>query len=260
MQLATQKRRRSVRGAAAGQVPWCLFLDVDGTLLETGAEHPQAVVVDDAPDAAAGAACAARPAARWRSSAAARSPISTACSARCRSAGRRACMAAKRRDARGVLHVAPVALEQLAEYAPGLQRAGRAAIPASCSRTRGAGLALHFLKAPATRDAGARRSRDAGSAAGAEFHGARRSRGDRGETRRAHQGQRRDCLHATKSRSAGALPIFIGDDQTDYGGFAAVRRCERHLRSRSGPREIRVVVAGPQAAVHRWLEQLAGRP
>jgi trehalose 6-phosphate phosphatase len=55
---------------------------------------------------------------------------------------------------------------------------------------------------------------------------------------------------------AGRMPIFIGDDQTDYGGFAAVRR-DGGLAIAVGPRvssEWRL--PGP-TAVRRWLEQLA---
>jgi trehalose-6-phosphatase len=54
---------------------------------------------------------------------------------------------------------------------------------------------------------------------------------------------------------AGRLPVFIGDDQTDYGGFEAVRRFEG-LAIAVGPRvKSEWWLPGP-AAVHRWLEQL----
>jgi trehalose 6-phosphate phosphatase len=57
---------------------------------------------------------------------------------------------------------------------------------------------------------------------------------------------------------AGRLPIFIGDDQTDYGGFAAVRRFDG-LAIAVGPRvKSEWWLPGPKA-VHRWLEQLADR-
>jgi trehalose 6-phosphate phosphatase len=54
----------------------------------------------------------------------------------------------------------------------------------------------------------------------------------------------------------GRLPIFIGDDTTDYGGFAAVRRF-----GGSPSRSVRVKsewwLPGP-ADVRQWLGELAG--
>jgi trehalose 6-phosphate phosphatase len=57
----------------------------------------------------------------------------------------------------------------------------------------------------------------------------------------------------------GRVPIFIGDDQTDYGGFAAVRRFDG-LAIAVGPRvKSEWWLPGPRA-VHHWLDQLAERP
>jgi trehalose 6-phosphate phosphatase len=54
----------------------------------------------------------------------------------------------------------------------------------------------------------------------------------------------------------GRLPIFIGDDQTDYGGFDAVRRFEG-IAVAVGPRvKAEWWLPGP-VAVRQWLEQLA---
>ena len=55
---------------------------------------------------------------------------------------------------------------------------------------------------------------------------------------------------------AGRTPIFIGDDQTDYGGFDAARR-EGGLAIAVGPRVTSEWWLPGPAAVHRWLEQLA---
>ena len=53
----------------------------------------------------------------------------------------------------------------------------------------------------------------------------------------------------------GRMPIFIGDDQTDYGGFAAVRRYDG-LAIAVGPRvKSEWWLPGP-VAVRQWLEQL----
>jgi trehalose 6-phosphate phosphatase len=54
----------------------------------------------------------------------------------------------------------------------------------------------------------------------------------------------------------GRVPIFIGDDQTDYDGFAAVRRFGG-LAIAVGPRvKSDWWLPGPRE-VHHWLEQLA---
>jgi trehalose 6-phosphate phosphatase len=56
----------------------------------------------------------------------------------------------------------------------------------------------------------------------------------------------------------GRMPIFIGDDQTDYGGFAAVRRFDG-MPIAVGPRvKAEWWLPGP-ASVRSWLEQLAER-
>ena len=55
---------------------------------------------------------------------------------------------------------------------------------------------------------------------------------------------------------AGRTPIFIGDDQTDYGGFAAVRRFNG-LAIAVGPRvKSEWWLPGP-GAVRQWLGELA---
>jgi len=55
----------------------------------------------------------------------------------------------------------------------------------------------------------------------------------------------------------GRLPIYIGDDQTDYGGFAAVRRFAG-LAIAVGPRVTAEWTLPGPAAVRQWLEELAG--
>ncbi|MEO8063209.1 MAG: trehalose-phosphatase [Pseudomonadota bacterium] len=54
----------------------------------------------------------------------------------------------------------------------------------------------------------------------------------------------------------GRTPIFIGDDLTDCGGFEAVRR-EGGLAIAVGPRVTSEWWLPGPTAVHRWLEQLA---
>jgi trehalose 6-phosphate phosphatase len=57
---------------------------------------------------------------------------------------------------------------------------------------------------------------------------------------------------------AGRTPIFIGDDQTDYGGFAAVRRFDGMAIAVGSRVKAEWWLPGP-AAVRSWLEQLADR-
>ena len=52
------------------------------------------------------------------------------------------------------------------------------------------------------------------------------------------------------------MPIFIGDDQTDYGGFAAVRRYDG-LAIAVGPRVTSEWWLPGPVAVRQWLTQLA---
>jgi trehalose 6-phosphate phosphatase len=54
----------------------------------------------------------------------------------------------------------------------------------------------------------------------------------------------------------GRVPIFIGDDQTDYGGFAAVRRFGG-LAIAVGPRVKSEWWLPDPRAVREWLERLA---
>ena len=212
---------------------WCLFLDVDGTLLEL-ADHA------GGGGRRAGAAGAA--------GAAARAPRGGAVAlvsgrtiddldrlfgtlglpgrgtARLR-APRRARRAARR--ARG--HRAA------RRCARGPATPGRRAIPGLLLEDKGAGLALHFLKAPQLEHE--LRAEVALLAAPLvprftvldghaviEVKPAAHTK-DSAVTR----------LHAGRAIQRAALPIFIGDDLTDYGGFAAVRRYDG-LAIAVGPR------------------------
>ncbi len=55
---------------------------------------------------------------------------------------------------------------------------------------------------------------------------------------------------------AGRVPIFIGDDQTDYDGFEAVRRFDGLAIAVGSRVQSEWWLPGP-AAVRAWLEQLA---
>jgi trehalose 6-phosphate phosphatase len=249
MQLAAHDVA-AVRAVPRPQAGWCLFLDVDGTLLEL-ADHPQAVAVDPALmgllerlRACAGGALAlvsgrtiadldrlfARP--------------------DLPAAGLHGC---ERRDAQGALHVAPVAVGQLAEVRAGLERLVRRHAGLMLE-DKGAGLALHFLKAPQLEPelraevallAAPLVPRFAvlGGHAVIEVKPA------------AHTKDSAVMAFMQEPPFAGRTPIFIGDDQTDYDGFEAVRRFDG-LAIAVGPRvKSEWWLPGP-AAVRCWLEQL----
>jgi trehalose 6-phosphate phosphatase len=252
MQLAAHDAA-AVHAVPLPRSPWCLFLDVDGTLLELAAS-PGAVVVEPGllPLLARlrGAAAGALALVSGRTIAdldrlfgELALPL----------AGLHGC---ERRDARGGLHIAEVAHEQLAEVRAGLN-AMVARHPGLMLEDKGAGLALHFQ--------GARELEHQLRAAVAllaaplipeftvldghaviEIKPAVHSK-DSAVTAFMHE-----------PPFAGRTPIFIGDDQTDYGGFAAVRRFQG-LAIAVGPRvKSDWWLPGPGAVWH-WLEQLAGQ-
>lgn len=231
--------------------PWCLFLDVDGTLLEL-ADSPTGVAVDPALlpllerlRAAAGGALAL---------VSGRTIDNLDQLLGCRNvpvAGLHGC---ERRDATGRLHIAEIAREQLAEVREGLQRLV-ARHPGLLLEDKGAGLALHFLKArELEHELRAEvallaaplvpRFTVLGGHAVLEVKPA------------AHTKDSAVMAFMAEPPFAGKLPIFIGDDQTDYDGFAAVRRFDG-LAIAVGPRvKSEWWLPGPRE-VHHWLGQLA---
>ena len=233
---------------------WCLFLDVDGTLLEL-ADHPQAVAVEphlmpliERPHAVANGAVAlvsGRTISDLDSLF--RYPTLPV-------AGLHGC---ERRDARGQLHVAAVAREQLADVRAGLERLVKRH-DGLMLEDKGAGLALHFLRAPQLEHE--LRAEVAllaaplvprftllGGHAVLEVKPA------------AHTKDSAVTAYLQEEPFRGRLPVFIGDDQTDYDGFAAVRR-ENGMAIAVGPRVTSEYWLPGPAAVHQWLEQLAERP
>ncbi|HET9864900.1 MAG TPA: trehalose-phosphatase [Steroidobacteraceae bacterium] len=233
--------------------PWCLFLDVDGTLLEL-ADTPQAVVVEptlltllrrlrDASGGALALVSGRTIADLDRLFGALALPA----------AGLHGC---ERRDARGELHVADVVTEQLAGVRAGL-REMVARHPGLMLEDKGAGLALHFQGA---RDLEHQLRAEVALLAAPlvpeftmlEGHAVI-------EVKPAvHTKDSAVSAFMGEPPFAGRTPIFIGDDQTDYGGFAAVRRFDG-LAIAVGPRvKSEWWLPGPKA-VHRWLEQLAER-
>src|SRR6185295_7308720 len=142
MQLA-EHEAVAVQAVPPPHNDWCLFLDVDGTLLEL-ADSPGGVAVD-----------AGLQPLLTRLRAVARGAVALVSGRTIENidrlldtqglpvAGLHGC---ERRDARGELHVAPIAREQLADLRAGLGRlVGRH--PGLLLEDKGAGVALHFLKA-----------------------------------------------------------------------------------------------------------------
>ncbi|HEY6124229.1 MAG TPA: trehalose-phosphatase [Steroidobacteraceae bacterium] len=250
MQLA-ERDAAAVHAVPQPAGHWCLFLDVDGTLLEL-ADHPQAVAVQphlmpliERLRAAANGAVAL---VSGRTISDLDSlfghpelPI----------AGLHGC---ERRDARGQLHVAAIAREQLADVRDGLLRLIKRHT-GLLLEDKGAGLALHFLKAPhLEHELRAEvallaaplvpRFTVLGGHAVLEVKPA------------AHTKDSAVSAYLLEEPFRGRMPIFIGDDQTDYDGFAAVRRANG-MAIAVGPRvRSEYWLPGP-AAVHHWLEQLA---
>lgn len=252
IQLAEQE------AAAVHSVPlpadhWCLFLDVDGTLLEL-AETPGAVVVHPRllpllrrlREAAGGALAL----------------VSGRVIAdldrlfgdlHLPSAGLHGC---ERRNAQGELFVADVVHEQLADVRVGLRDlAARHA--GLMLEDKGAGLALHFQ--------GARqlehqlRAEVAVLAAPLVPHYTLLDGHAVIEVKPAvYTKDSAVTAFMQEAPFTGRTPIFIGDDVTDYGGFDAVRRLGG-LAIAVGPRVTSEWWLPGPAAVHAWLAQLAER-
>jgi trehalose 6-phosphate phosphatase len=243
----------AVHAVPLPQSPWCLFLDVDGTLLELAAT-PQSVVVEPALQLllerlhrVAGGAVALV-------SGRTISDLDRLFGhSNYLAAGLHGC---ERRDANCALHVAPVAVEQLAEVRAGL-RGLVDRHPGLMLEDKGAGLALHFLQAPHLEHQ--LRAEVALLAAPLvprftvlDGHAVLEVKPA------AHTKDTAVTAFMEEEPFRGRLPVFIGDDVTDYGGFAAVRR-HGGLAIAVGPRvKSEWWLPGPRA-VHQWLEQLAAR-
>jgi trehalose 6-phosphate phosphatase len=241
MQLAPREAA-AVHAVPLPEHPWCLFLDVDGTLLEL-ADSPGGVAVD---------ALLMPLLARLRAiSAGAVALVS----------GRTIqnldqLHGCERRDAQGRLHVAPVAVEQLAEVRAGLQRLVTRH-PGLLLEDKGAGLALHFLKVRELEHE--LRAEVALLAAPLVPRFALLDGHAVIEVKpAAHTKDSAVTEFMAEEPFRGRQPIFIGDDQTDYGGFAAVRRFDG-LAIAVGPRVKSEWWLPDPRAVRQWLELLGGQ-
>ena len=229
---------------------WCLFLDVDGTLLEL-ASTPHAVIVEPALLGLLARLRRAADGALALVSGRTIANLDGLFGADFPAAGLHGC---ERRDARGVLHVAEVATEQLAEVRAGL-RDLVTRHPGLMLEDKGAGLALHFQGARELEHQLRAEVALLAAPLVPEFtlldgHAVLEVKPA------AHTKDSAVTAFMQEAPFSGRMPIFIGDDVTDYGGFAAVRRFDG-LAIAVGPRvKSEWWLPGPKA-VHRWLGQLA---
>jgi trehalose 6-phosphate phosphatase len=230
---------------------WCLFLDIDGTLLEL-ADSPGGVAVDPAlVPLLARLRAVAQGAVALVSGRTIESIDQLFGDMSLPVAGLHGC---ERRDARGDLHVAPIALEQLAEVRAGLGRLA-ARHPGLLLEDKGAGLALHFLKARELEHE--LRAEVALLAAPLVPKFAILDGHAVIEVKpAAHTKDSAVTAFMEEEPFSGRVPIFIGDDQTDYDGFAAVRRHDGMAIAVGSRVKSEWWLPGP-AAVRGWLGRLS---
>lgn len=227
---------------------WCLFLDVDGTLLEI-APTPDAVHVE--PDlvellervrSALGGAVAL---VSGRSIATVDTLFAPL---RWPVAGLHGL---ERRDAAGVVHTAGALNARLAEVRHEIAELA-AGLPGVLLEDKGQSVALHYRAAPEHEPALRRAMRSLARRLGDDYHllegkmvlELKPSVATKAEAIRAYLGE---------PPFAGRRPIFVGDDVTDLDGFAAVDRVgglsiavgdRVEARSRVGsPRDVRALLA-----------------
>lgn len=239
---------RTDRPEPRDSAQWCLFLDVDGTLLEI-APTPDAVVVDDAlrillrrvREALDGSLALVSGRSLGQLDALFAPDIWPAAGLH----------GLERRDAEGRVHFAGAADPALDDARQSLAEVVARA-PGALLEDKGRSLAVHYRAAPALEHVLRRELRAIATRLGDDFHVL--------EGRRVLELK---PVAATKARAieafmteapfAGRLPMFIGDDVTDLDGFAAVEaaggvsiavgdRVEAMLRVAS-PRDVRVLLA-----------------
>lgn len=251
VQLASRETE-AVRAVPLPDRPWCLFLDVDGTLLEL-ADSPGGVSVDERLmpllESLRGLAGGALALVSGRTI---QNLDDLLGNPRLPAAGLHGC---ERRDATGRLHVAEIAREQLADVRAGLERLVTRH-PGLLLEDKGAGLALHFLKARELENE--LRAEVALLAAPLvprftvlDGHAVIEVKPA------AHTKDSAVTAFMAEEPFRGRVPIFIGDDQTDYGGFAAVRRFDGGLAIAVGPRVKSEWWLPDPRAVRDWLGRLA---
>lgn len=234
--------------ALAHSAPWCLFLDVDGTLIDI-APTPDAVVVDPAlPVLLQRVRAALGGAVALVSGRTLEQLDALFANERWPAAGLHGL---ERRDASGRIHhpgpddpaldQARRALEEVLTRAPG-----------ALLEDKGRSLAVHYRAAPAHEHVLRRELRAIATRLGDGFHVLEGRRVLELKPAAATKARAIEAF-LTEAPFAGRLPMFIGDDVTDLDGFAAVEaaggvsvavgdRVEAMLRVAS-PRDVRVLLA-----------------
>lgn len=232
----------------ADNPPWCLFLDVDGTLLEIAAT-PDAVSVDDhlrqllsevshALDGAVALVSGRAIAALDKLFAPRRWPAA-------------GLHGLERRDARGRLH----------RYAPGRHRLDEARLrllylaartPGILLEDKGAAIAVHYRAAPEAEPTLRRALGEVADRLAPEYH---LLEGKQVFELKPAFATKADAVRAFMHEApfAGRRPIYVGDDITDLDGFAAVERVggvsvavgdRVHAQLRvASPRDVRALLA-----------------
>jgi trehalose 6-phosphate phosphatase len=244
----TQTPDRLHRIAAPLQLPWCLFLDVDGTLLDIS-PTPDAVRVDatllELMITAERALCGAVALVSGR-------PIETLdelfAPLRWPMAGLHGL---ERRDATGGLHVSGPVDARLGAARHALQ-ALAAATPGTLLEDKGRTLALHYRAVPEREYELRRAMQSLATELGEQYQ---LLEGKRVLELKPAHASKADAIRAFLAEPpfAGRRPLFIGDDVTDLDGFAAVERVgglsvavgdrvEAQVRVAS-PRDVRALLA-----------------
>ena len=250
LQLAAQE------AAAVHAVPmpagaWCLFLDVDGTLLDL-AVSPGSVVVDASLLALLERLCRAAGGALALVSGRTIVDLDRLFTPlKLPAAG---IHGYERRDSRGVSTVAEVVREQLDPLRTALA-AIAARHPGLLLEDKGAALALHYLQAPQMERE--LRAQVAVLAAPLVPHFALLDGHAVIEIKPAvHTKDSAVTAFMQEAPFLGRIPVFIGDDHTDYGGFEAVRRAGGMAIAVGSRVRSEWWLPGP-GAVRAWLEQLS---
>lgn len=241
--LAARKRLDPVGGE------WCLFLDVDGTLLEI-APTPDAVVVDDSlKDLLVHTRHALNGAVALVSGRGIAVLDELFAPHRFAAAGLHGL---ERRDASGALHMAPFDIDPAFEAAREALTGVVDAMPGVLLEDKKASLAVHFRAVPQHEPALRRLVQAIADGLGPRYHVLE---GKRVLELKPAIATKADAIRAFLAEPPfiGRRPVFVGDDITDLDGFAAVEalgglsvavgdRVDAQLRVAS-PRDVRALLS-----------------
>lgn len=227
---------------------WCLFLDVDGTLLAIAAT-PDRVHVDQSLLELLGATSRALNGAVALISGRSIEQLDALFApVRWAAAGQHGL---ERRDANGRIHRARLDDSALADARLAMAAAAAEA-PGAVLEDKGLALALHYRQAPAFEQQLRRRVGTIARQLGGGFHV---QEGRRVLELKPAAATKADAIRdfMTEPPFAGRRPIFVGDDLTDLDGFAAVERLGgisvavgdhvSAMRRVASPRDVRALLA-----------------